>query len=381
MSAPFAGLRVLDLTRLWPGAFCTLMLADLGADVVKVEAPEGGDYARATPPLIDGMSAFFHASNRNKRSIILDLKSDNGRAALHRLVAKADVLVEGFRPGVMARLGCDYKTLKAINPRLIYCAISGWGQTGAYADLASHDLNFGAVSGLIGEMETPQPLGGQVVDVTAGYAAFGAIAAALFRRAQTGEGAFVDTSMFESVIPVVSYPWVEAALQERGVENVPRGLLSGRYACYNVYRSQDRVPVALAAFEQHFWANFCNAVDRPDLIPYHQVPERQRYLLAELEEIFAMHTANEWDTRLIPASCCYSRVNTLHSLLTDPQVRDRDLLAVNADGVPYMRMPLRIDHENAARGRAPGHGEHTVDVLREAGFSDDEISRLAALQF
>jgi crotonobetainyl-CoA:carnitine CoA-transferase CaiB-like acyl-CoA transferase len=374
MTPPLHGVRVLDLTRLLPGAICTLMLADLGADVIKIENPESGDYARWTPPLIDGYGAYFHATNRNKRSVTLDLKREDGRAALHKLAASADVLIESFRPGVMARLGCDYPTLSAVNPRLIYCALSGWGQTGDYAARSGHDLNYAALSGLIGEMNVPQPLGGQVADVGGAYTAAAGIMAALFRRERTGDGTLLDIALHESALAFASYAWVEAVTHADSA--LPRGVLSGRFACYNVYKTRDRQPVALAALEPRFWANFCAAVERLDLVTDYMLPDRQRYLVDEVTEIFALRTADEWDAALEDADCCYSRVYTLHDVSGDPHVRSRGSLDVGANGVPYLRTPIRMHGVEPMRGTAPGFGEHTHEVLRAAGLTDDEIARL-----
>ncbi len=379
MTAPLAGIRVLDMTRLLPGGICTLMLADLGADVIKIESPGEGDYARLTPPLVEGMGAYFYLTNRNKRSVILDLKTEAAQAALHKLAAGADVLIEGYRPGVTARLRCDYETLKAVNPRLIYCSLSGYGQTGTYALESGHDLDYVARTGMIGEMGNPQPLGGQVADVGGAYTAVSAITAALFRRERTGEGAYLDISLHEAAIPFVSYSWTEAITEARTGEADQRGILSGRFACYNVYQTQDRLPVALAALEARFWENFCTVVERPDLIPYHVDPARQHYLIAEVAQIFAMKTADAWDQVLAKADCCYTRVSSLLEVGDDPHVRDRGMLAVSPEGIPFMHSPIRIAGETITIQDAPGHGEHTIDVLREAGFSDDEISKLITL--
>jgi len=374
MSQPLADIRVLDLTRLLPGAICTLMLADLGADVIKIENPDGGDYARWTPPLIDGMGAYFHTTNRNKRSVTLDLKTDDGRAALHKLTASADVLIESFRPGVMTRLGCDYPALRVVNPRLIYVSISGWGQQGEAAKLSGHDLNYVSMAGLIGAMNTPQPLGGQIADVGGAYTAVAGITAALFRRERTGEGAYLDVALSEAALPFVSYAWVEAITQTS--DDVPRGVLSGRYACYNIYKSRDGEPIALAALEPRFWENFCAAVERPDLVENYMLPNRQRYLIEEISEIFALRNAADWDITLTAADCCYSRVHMLHDLSGDAQLRSRGALSIGADGIPFLRSPIRIDGETVTPTRAPLFGDHTKDVLRAAGFSDDEIAAL-----
>lgn len=371
MTPPLFGVRILDLTRLLPGGVCTMLLADLGAQVIKIEDPNGGDYARWMPPLIDGLGAFFRAANRNKRSVILNLKDERGQAVLKKLAEKADVLIEGNRPGVMARLNCDYASMKAVNPRLIYCALSGWGQTGPYAQRSGHDLNYLSIAGMLGALHRPQPFGGQVADTGGALVAVGAILAALFQRERTGEGAYIDASLFESGLLFLFQPWVEA-VTTRGEP----GTLTGGLACYNVYTARDGKRVSLAALEPKFWANFCHAVGRPDLIDDYQSPSRQSYLLAEVAGIFALRTAAEWDALLRDADCCYAPVNTLNVIADDPHIRARDLLGVAEDGVPWMRSPFRLDPVPA--GAAPGYGEHTRAELRAAGYTDAEIDALYA---
>lgn len=373
MVKPLDGIVVLDLTRLLPGGVCTLMLADLGANVVKVEDPNGGDYTRWMPPAIDGQSVFFRVNNRNKRSLILDLKKPEGVTVLKRLAQHADVLVEGFRPGVMARLGCDYVVMKTVNPRLVYCSISGWGADGPYADRSGHDLNYVSIAGLVGGMETPQPLGAQLADVGGAYIAVAGILAALFRRERTGGGGFIDVSLFESALPFGMLPWVEALAAGTGGG---QGGLTGGAACYHVYQARDGRAVSLAALEPKFWANFCAAVERPDLIPDYLLPERQPYLKAELTEIFALKTAEEWDTALKDADCCFTVVNPLSAVAHDPHVQARGMMGVDADGSPWIRSPIRLDGDTVERSSIPGYGQHTRDVLYEAGYSDGEIDML-----
>ncbi len=373
MTPPLSGVRILDLTRLLPGGVCTMLLADMGAQVIKIEDPGGGDYARWMPPLMDGLGAFFRATNRNKQSVILNLKDERGQAALKKLAATADVLIEGNRPGVMARLNCDYDSLKAANPHLIYCALSGWGQDGPYARHSGHDLNYLAVAGMFGAMQKPQPLGGQAADIGGALAAVGAILAALFRRERTGEGAYLDISLFESGLLFLFQPWVEAmTLHTRGQP----GALTGGLACYNLYTARDGKPVALAALEPKFWTNFCNAVGRPDLIEDYLSPSRQRYLLDEVAGIFALRSAAEWDAALRDADCCFTPVNTLDVVAYDPHIKARALLGIGEDGAPWMRSPFRFD--SAAAGPAPGYGEHTRAVLSAAGYSAEEIDALYA---
>lgn len=371
---PLSGVRVLDLTRLLPGAVCTMMLVDLGADVLKIEDPNGGDYARWYPPQVDGQSAFFRMNNRGKRSLILNLKLAEGQAVLKRLVETADVLIEGFRPGVMQRLGCDYEALKAINPRLVYCALSGWGADGPYADRSGHDLNYVALAGLIGAMETPQVPPGQVGDIGGAYVALAGMLAALFRRERSGVGGFVDASLMESALPFALYNWTEAVhLQpERGA-----GTLAGGVACYRVYTARDGRFVSLAALEDKFWQNFCKAVQRPDLIPYHQQPHRQGYLTGELRELFLERDAADWDALLSDADCCFTVVSTPDALADEAHLQARGMVGVFADGATWMRSPVRIsDSTPAIANDSPGYGEHSGAALREAGYTDDEIRHL-----
>ncbi len=373
LHAPLHGLRVLDLTRLLPGGIASMMLADLGAEIIKVEDPQGGDYARYYAPMHDGQSVFFRMNNRGKRSVILDLKQAAGVDALKRLAASADVLIESFRPGTMQRLGVDYDALKAVNPRLVMASMSGWGAQGPNASLSGHDLNFAAAAGLVGAMETPQPLGGQIADVAGAYATVAAINAALFHRERTGEGAYVDIGLAEAALPFALYNWVEALYAG------PRTLLGGQ-ACYRVYTAADGQPVALAALEPKFWRRFCEAVQRPDLIDDYDAPARQPYLTRVLSALFATRPAADWERLLVPADCCFSRVTPLESLHEVPHFQARGLLGVHADGVPWMRSPLRLSSEAAAdiSAQSPAYGQDTRAVLAGVGYTADELDALDA---
>ncbi|PJF22742.1 MAG: hypothetical protein CUN56_04465 [Phototrophicales bacterium] len=369
-------IKVLDLTRLIPGAICTMMLVDMGADVIKIEDPNGGDYMRWMGPMIDDASVFFRMCNRDKRSVIINLKDERGQAVFKKLVEQADVLVEGFRPGVMSRFGCDYDSLKAINPRLVYCSLSGWGADGPYAELSGHDLNYVSSSGLIGAMETPQVLGGQFADVGGAYAGLSGILAALLARERTGEGAFIDISLSEASLPFGLYNWAEAITM-----GLPGGggVLTGGLACYRVYYSRDKHPLSLAALEEKFWRNFCQAVERPDLIEWHQQPDKQVYLRRELEELFALKTADEWESLLNDADCCFMRITPPAEVHNTPHYQARKALGIFPDGTPWMRSPIRINTDDVTiNNHVPGYGEHTRAVLREVGYDDAQLDELAS---
>ena len=303
---PLHNTRILDLTRLLPGAVCTMLLGDLGAEIIKIEDPIAGDYARQMPPLIDGMGAFFRSSNRGKKSIVLDLKQPAGQAVLHRLVKHTDVLIEVFRPGVTARLGADYETLRAINPRLVYCSLSGWGQTGPMARVSGHDLNYIARNGLLGGELNPQTLGAKVADVGGAYVGVMGILAALLQRERSAEGHYVDVALSEAAMPFAMLSWVHACCQGSGGEALNLG---GANACYRVYYCADDEPVVLSAVELKFWANFCVAVDKPEWIALHTVTDRQPALIEEVAALFRSRSAAEW-TDLLDKPIAVSRASS-----------------------------------------------------------------------
>ncbi|MBK8523405.1 MAG: CoA transferase [Betaproteobacteria bacterium] len=337
--APLSGVRVLDLSRLLPGPVASLHLADLGADVIKIEDTGVGDYARTMgdgPDGLDGTSFFFRAVNRNKRGLTLDLKQAQGREALLRLVAGADILLESFRPGVMERLGLGYETLRASNPRLVYCAITGYGQDGPWALRAGHDLNYIAQAGVLEQTGTaggpPAIPALQIGDLLGGaMTAVSAMLAALFKARATGEGSFVDVAMSDSVLAHNLFPLF--ALQAEGALS-PRGgdLLTGGHANYGVYRTQDGKYMAVAPLEEKFWVMFCDAVGRPELKARYAetaAPE----LRIELENLFASRPQAEWTALFDQVDCCITPVLTLPEALAHPQTQAR--------GMPKLAMALK----------------------------------------
>ena len=370
---PLAATRILDLTRLLPGAICTMLMHDLGAEIIKIEDPKGGDYARWLPPLIDGLGVFFRSSNRGKKSVVIDLKAEAGQAVLHRLVEIADVLIEGFRPGVTARLGVDYETLRAINPRLVYCSLSGWGQSGPYAQVSGHDLNYIARNGLLGAERNPQTPGAQIADVGGAYVAVAGVLAALLQRQQTGQGDYIDVALAEAALPFAMTAWVEAMAPRADEDFIS---LRGESACYNVYYSADERPLALGAIEPKFWANFCHAVEMPDWIAQHMIRDRQPKLIADVSALFRSRAAADWAALLGDADCCFAPVIAPRKLLDEPQVRARRLVGVTDEGIPWMRSPIRLGDDEIDAREAPAYGEHTREILSEIGCEDEEIERL-----
>jgi crotonobetainyl-CoA:carnitine CoA-transferase CaiB-like acyl-CoA transferase len=385
---PLDGVRVLDLSRLLPGPFCSLLLADFGADVIKVEDTGMGDYIRWSPPHFEGAEetakgSLFLSLNRNKRSVRIDLKSEAGRDVLLRLVGDADVLLESFRPGVLDRLGVGYERLRQENPRLVYCAITGYGLTGPNVHRSGHDLNYLGLNGILaitGEEDGPPvQAGGQIADLGGGalMAAFG-ILAALRERDRSGEGQLVDASMFDGAL---SWLAMVAARVFAGGERPRRGheLLGGSLLCYRPYRCADGW-VTLGALEPKFFAAWCAGVARPDLVE-HQFERPGSPAHAEVEAIFAQRTRAEWAAFADEHDCCLEPVLEVEEALESELVRAREMVVEfeqpGAGTVRGLGMPVKLSRTpGAVRRGGPSLGEHTEEVLREAGFSDDQVGAL-----
>lgn len=385
---PLAGLKVLDLSRLLPGGYATLLLADLGADVLKVEEPGKGDYLRWMPPYAaTGEGAMHLALNRGKRSLTLNLKMSQGRDVLRRLVRDADVLIESFRPGVMARLGVGWEVLSADNERLIYAAISGYGADGPYASRAGHDINYLGYAGALsfsGHPETgPWQPGLQIGDLGGGgLMAAVAVLTALHVRERTGTGQFCDVSMTDGVLS-----WLTLTAGAFAATGVPpragRETLNGGLACYGVYRCADGRHLTVGALEPQFFAALCGALGLDELVPWHLDPARQAELRARLEEVFATRPRDEWLDVLVPADCCVGPVNDLAEAYADPQVRARGMVAEQplADGTPFAQLGV-VPRLAGTPGRvgavASPLGADTDDVLAAAGFDAAEVAALRA---
>jgi crotonobetainyl-CoA:carnitine CoA-transferase CaiB-like acyl-CoA transferase len=368
---PLDGIRVLDLTRLLPGPYCTMLLADLGADVIKVEEPNGGDPARQYPPLQGDTGSLFLLVNRNKRGVTLDLKTDEGRRLLLELVESADVLVESFRPGVMDRLGLGYAVLAERNPRLVYATLSGFGQSGPYRDRAGHDLNYLALAGVIGynvdRQGRPVVPGVQVADLGAGTLAALAILAAVISRQHTGRGQSVDVSLFGSAIAWL--PTLIASLFSHGQALAPgEPMLSGGLAQYDVYATADGRHVTLGAIEPRFFVNFLERVGRPELISLAGDAAQRERLRSELQAIFGARSLAEWTQCLQDVDTCFAPVCTLEETLRDPHVTTLGLFTsvehARLGPLPQIAPPFAFSETpSSIRRPPPDLGEHNAEIL------------------
>lgn len=386
MQLPLSSLRVLDLTRLLPGPYCTMLLADFGAEVIKIEEPGSGDYARWYEPGWGKESALFASLNRNKKSVTLNLKSEEGKIIFKEMVRRADVVVESFRPGTMERLGLGYDTLKDINPGLIYCAVTGYGQDGPYADQAGHDINYLSYAGLLdlqGEKGGKPTLPAvQIADIGGGamMAATG-ILLALLARHQTGKGQQVDISMLDGVVS-----WMQTFLPHYlATGQEPRRgelALSGGLACYGVYETADRRYLAVGALEPKFWEVFCRGIGREDLVPrLNAPPEEQEEMKKIVASIVKKQTLSYWMNVFAGKDACVSPVLTVPEMVRDPQVVHRQMIVDKEHPlfgtVRLPGNPIKMSEAvGSIRAFAPSLGEHNREYLKELGYSDEEINRL-----
>lgn len=387
--APLAGVKVLDLTRALAGPFCTMMLADLGADVIKVEPPGRGDETRAWgPPFVNGESAYFMSVNRNKRSIVIDLKSKGGVSVLRKLAKSADVVVENFRPGTTDKLGVGYADIKKLNPRIIYCSISGFGQTGPYKERPGYDLVIFAESGqmsITGEPGgSPVKAGVPVADIGAGmYAAF-AIASSLLSRAKSGRGEFIDVSLFEGQISWLTFQ--AGNYFATGMDPVRLGSAHPTIAPYQAFKSKDGYFV-VAVGNDELWHEFCVTIGDEALLRdprFMKNPDRVRNrpeLEKALAKTFASENTATWLSRLMKAGVPCGAINPLSQVFADPQAKARHVVVETthkkAGKVSQLAMPFKLESFEFGIARPPPIlGEHTGEILTEAGFTRAQAKEL-----
>ena len=381
---PLSGIRILDLTQLYPGPLATMMLADMGADVVRLEHPSRPDNVHLLPPFIGKESAAYLTLNRSKRSLALDTGKQEGRKVFFDLVRTADVVMEQFRPGVLNKIGIGYEQAIRFNPRIIYVSITGFGQNGPYKQMAGHDINYISLAGLLshvkkgGERVLP---GFQTADVVGGgYMGVIACMAALWHREKTGKGQSVDVSMTDSIMPMLTLQLAQYWGSQESDEIM--NPFDGSFPFYGVYECADGKHVSLGALEQKFWTGFCQMADRPEWLPLQfATGDEKRKVREEIAGFFKTQSRDEWLKLAEVHDICLSSVHQMEDLEKDPQLQARRMiietehetgLKLKGVGIPIKFSESKPD----APEPAPAVGEHSIEILKEAGYSVERIEDL-----
>lgn len=391
---PLEGIRVLDLSRLAPGPFCTMLLGDLGADVLLVEAPADALPSGGARPALAGedegaeRAAAFNALGRNKRSIVLNLRQEEGRRIFYRLAKTADVVLEGFRPGVVKRLAVDYETLREINPRIVYCSLSGYGQDGPYSGLVGHDINYISIGGALGIIGSPDGPPAIPFNIIADFAAGGlhaayAILAALLARERTGRGQYLDIAMSDGVIYLLALPFMQYFSSGRPLRPGAE-MLNGGAPFYNVYETKDGRWLSIGSLEPHFYANLCRALGREDFVPLQGDTSRWDEMSAFLREAFRGKTRDEWFDLLRQTDVCVAPVYGLDEAAEDAHNRRRGMvLEIDHPTLGKVRQvgigTKFSETPGAVRSLAPRPGQHTDEVLAALGYDQTQIDTLRRL--
>jgi formyl-CoA transferase len=387
---PLSGIRVLDLSRILAGPTCTMILGDLGAEVIKVERPDVGDDTRTWgPPFAGGESAYYLCCNRNKRSITIDLKSQRGRELIEELARISDVLVENFTPGLMKRFGLDYEALKQINPELIYCSITAYGQDGPYRDRPGYDMVLSAVGGLMGitgEQDGPPcKVGVAITDVLTGVSTSGAIMAALLWRARSGRGQYIDSSLLD--IQAAALANIASNYLVAGKEARRWGTAHESIVPYQVFPTRDH-PIAIAAANQKLWESFCRALGQEQWLEdprFSSNPgrvENRELLLPMISQVLARKTCDEWMELLVQAAVPCGPVNNMQRLFSDPQILHREMIAEvphpTIGSLLLCGIPIKYSETpGTVRLPPPLLGEHTEELLAEVlEYTPEQIEEL-----
>ena len=393
MTLPLEGVKVLDLTRMAPGPFCTMVLGDLGADVLKVEEVGLTGRRAAVPGALEGAGwlnrterdAAFDAMGRNKRSIALNLKDDKAREIFYKLAKATDVLIEEFRPGVVKRLGVDYDTIKEINPSVIYCSVTGYGQTGPYKDMVGHDLNYTSTAGAQGAIGTADGQHAIPWNLLADYAGGGlttavAVLGALVHRHATGEGKYVDVAMTDGVVYLMASMYSEA-LQNGTKLELGKGDLAGGDPRYSVYKTKDDKFISIASLEPWFYQTLCQVMGLEELEPFISAGQEDDRVREAFEKAFKTKRRDEWFEILGQEDTCVGPVYSLDEVPSDPQVKAREMVVEldhpSIGKVQQVGVPFKYAGESLTpRNFSPMHGQHTLDVLVDLGYTGEEIEAL-----
>lgn len=363
------GIRVLDLSRLLPGPLATMLMADMGAEIIKIEDPNAPDYTRFMPPHLNGEGVSYLALNRNKKSVTLNLKSDEGLQAFYELAKTADIVVDSFRPGVLAKMKLDYHTVKQHNPKIIYVAVTGYGQDGPYKNMAGHDINYLAYAGVLGINGTPDNVakpGIQIADIAGGtYPTIIGCLAALWHRERTGEGQLVDVAMTDCVLPFLSFYLTETLNSQKTYKRGEHAL-AGSLVNYNIYECKDKKWIALGSLEPKFWISFCNSIQKPEWAN----KMMDETVKTELKQLFLTKTRDEWIANSIQADCCIAPIYELDEIANDEHhVARKNFVEVEHPKLGKLKMinqPIKFSAmpNNPTYNVAPEMGEHNNDYLK-----------------
>ena len=379
------GVKILDLTWQGPGPFCTMILGDLGAEIIRVGAPSA---AGASQPArqAERRAVAHQASNRNKKSILLNLQSEEGRHVFHQLVEESDVIVDGFRPGVAKRLGIDYPTVSKINPKIIYCSITSYGQDGPYRDVIAHDINaigMAGALGLIGEKDGPPVI---PLNLLADYGGGGkdavvGILSALIAREKTGRGQYVDISLTDSTISLLTQVVLDPYFMTGVVPERGEHRLAGSSPQYNIYQTRDGKYITIGCLEPHLWANLCREIGKEEFIAYQTDPGKWEEVLSYLKQLFLTKTRDEWFEQMSPKSIFIGKVYSLDEVFTDPQVLHRQMVIEvehpTEGKIKQVGIAIKLsDTPGTVRNLAPMLGEHTEETLAGLGYSEQRINEL-----
>ncbi len=378
------GIKILDLSRHLPGPLATMFLADMGAEVIKLEDTVTGDPLRSIPPLIDGVSAMFLAINRSKRSVSMDLKKPKGRELALELMATCDVVVEGFRPGVMKNLGLAYEDLKAVKKDIILCSITGYGQSGPDSQMPGHDINYCARTGILARSGAaglpPQICGAQVADVAGGtWPAVSAIIAALFQKLRTGSGQWIDIALADAACSTMALN-LGPVLAGKQLPPKGQGPLDGGLPSYGIYATKDGKYLAVGALEGKFFRALCKALDLEDLQDQGMSTGQQgQKVRRALEEKFLSMSREQCMARLEGVDCCVEPVLDLDQVPSHPQFLARGMFIPSDGALAYqMASPIKMAGRISTATRAPNLGEHTLEILHDMGMAHDDIHAMAS---